>query len=72
MWNVYPVAQQVKNLPVMQETKEMQAQFLGREDPLEEENDTLVQYSCLKNPMNRGAWQATVQNVAKKQIQLSD
>ena len=72
MWNVYPVAQQVKNLPVMQETKEMQVQFLGREDPLEEENDTLVQYSCLKNPMNRGAWQATVQNVAKKQIQLSD
>ena len=31
-----------------------------------------LQYSCLKNPMNRGAWQATVQNVAKKQIQLSD
>ena len=72
MWNVYPVAQQVKNLPVMQETKEMQVQFLGRKDPLEEENDTLVQYSCLKNPMNIGAWQATVQNVAKKQIQLSD
>ena len=63
MWNVYPVAQQVKNLPVMQETKEMQVQFLGREDPLEEENDTLVQYSCLKNPMNRGAWQATVHGV---------
>jgi len=50
----------------------MQVQSLGREDPLEEENDTLVQYSCLKNPMNRGAWQATVQNVAKNQIQLSD
>ena len=72
MWNAYPVAQQVKNLPVMQETKEMQVQPLGREDPLEEENDTLVQYSCLKNPMNRGAWQATVQYVAKNWIQLSD
>ena len=35
-------------------------------------NEKIFQYSCLKNPMNRGAWQATVQNVAKKQIQLSD
>ena len=24
-----------------------------------------LQYSCLKNPMNRGAWQATVRGVAK-------
>ena len=26
-----------------------------------------LQYSCLENPMNRGAWQATVQSVAKSQ-----
>ena len=44
----------------------MQVQSLGKEDPLEEENDTLVQYSCLKNPMNRGAWQATVHGVTKR------
>ena len=25
------------------------------------------QYSCLKNPMDRGAWQATVHRVAKSQ-----
>ena len=31
------VAQQVKQLPAMQETQEMQAQSLGWEDPLEEE-----------------------------------
>ena len=24
-----------------------------------------LQYSCLKNPMDRGAWQATVHGVAK-------
>ena len=30
------------------------------------------QYSCLENPMNRGAWQATVQRVAKGQTQLND
>ena len=26
-----------------------------------------LQYSCLENPMDRGAWQATVQRVAKSQ-----
>ena len=25
------------------------------------------QYSCLRNPMDRGAWQATVHGVAKKE-----
>ena len=37
----------------------------GRADPLEEENGNLFQYSCLKNPMNRGAWWAIVQRVTK-------
>ena len=31
-----------------------------------EENGNLLQYSCLKNSMNRGAWQATVRGVAKE------
>ena len=31
-----------------------------------------LQYSCLKNPMDRGAWRATVHEVTKSQIQLSD
>ena len=26
-----------------------------------------LKYSCLENPMDRGAWQATVQGVAKSQ-----
>ena len=29
-----------------------------------------LQYSCLENPMDRGAWWATVHRVAKSQIQL--
>ena len=29
-----------------------------------------LQYSCLENPMDRGAWQATVHRVAKSQTQL--
>ena len=31
-----------------------------------EGNDNQLQYSCLGNPMDRGAWWATVQGVAKK------
>ena len=29
-----------------------------------------LQYSCLKNPMDSGAWQARVQGVAKNQTRL--
>ena len=35
-------------------------------------NGNPLQYSCLKNPMDRGAWQATAHGVAKSQTQLSD
>ena len=35
-------------------------------------NGNSLQYSCLKNTMDRGAWKATVQRVAKSQTQLSD
>ena len=31
----------------------------------------LLQYSCLDNPMHRGAWRATVHGVAKSWTQLS-
>ena len=30
------------------------------------------QYSCLENPMDRGAWRATVHGVAKSRTRLSD
>ena len=30
----------------------------------------LLQYSCLENPMDGGAWQATMQGVAKSQTGL--
>ena len=32
-----------------------------------EENGNPYQYSCLENPMDRGAWQATVHGVSKSQ-----
>ena len=43
----------------------MQVRFLGLEDPLEEENGNPLQYSCLENPMERGAWRAMVHGVAE-------
>ena len=64
------MAQQVKNLPAVQETQEMQVRSLGQEEPLGEEHGNPLQYSCLKNPMNRGAWRATVQRVAKVMTEL--
>ena len=40
--------------------------FLG------EGNGTPLQYSCLENPMDRGAWWAAVHGVAKNRTRLSD
>ena len=37
-----------------------------------EGNGNSLQYSCLENPMDGGAWWATVHGVAKSQTQLSD
>ena len=37
-----------------------------------EGNDNPLQYTCLENPMGRGAWQATVQGVTKNWTQLND
>ena len=35
-------------------------------------NGNPLQYSCLENPMDRGAWGATVHGVSKGRPQLSD
>ena len=39
---------------------------------LGEGNGTSLQYSCLENPMDRGAWKAAVHGVAEGQTRLSD
>ena len=51
------VAQRLKRLPAMRETW---VRSLGREDPPREGNGNPLQYSCLENPMDGGAWWATV------------
>ena len=53
----------VKNPPAMQKTW---VRSLGQEDALEKGNGNPFQYSCLGNPMDRGAWQATVHGVVKE------
>ena len=37
-----------------------------------EGNSNPLQYSCLRNPMDRGAWRATVHGVTKSQTRLGD
>ena len=59
----------VKNLPAMQEA---QIRSLGQEDSLGEGSVYRLQYPCLENSLDRGAWKATVHGVAKSQTWLSD
>ena len=62
------VAQTVKNPPAMWETW---VRSLGWEDPPGGGHGNPLQYSCLENPMDRGAWRATVHGAAKSRSQLS-
>ena len=48
------MAQMVKNLPAMQETW---VRSLDQENPPGKGNGDPPLYSCLENPMDRGAWQ---------------
>ena len=68
----FPDGAVVKNPPVNAgDTGDMGSiSGLGRSP--RRENGNPLQYFCLENPMDRGAWQATVHGVAKAQTQLSD
>ena len=67
MWTSL-VVQMVRNLPTMYET---QVWSLSRRSP-GEGNGNPLQYSCLENPKDRGAWWATVHKVAKSWIRPSN
>ena len=62
------MAEMVKNLPTMQESW---VQSLDREEALEKEMATHSSILVWKNPMDRGAWWATVHGVSKSGTQLS-
>jgi hypothetical protein len=60
------VAQMVKKPPAMQEARqEPRVRSLGQEDPPGEGNGNPLQYSCLENPADREAGQATVHRVTR-------
>ena len=52
----------------MQEIQEMWVWSLGWEDPLDEKISNSLQYCCLENPMDRGAWWATVPGVTESDM----
>ena len=80
------VAETVKNLPAMQEFSSVQfsrsvvsdslqatwVQSLGWEYHLEEGMTTLSSIPAWRISMDRGAWRATVYEMAKSRTQLSD
>ena len=62
------MAQMIKNLPAVWETW---VQSPDLENPLEKEIGYPLQYSCLENRRDRGAWRPTVHGVAYSQTRLS-
>ena len=60
---VFPDGSVVKNLPAIQETL---GSIPGSGRSPGGGNDNALQYSCLGNPINTGAWWATVHGVAKE------
>ena len=64
------MAQQIKNPPAMQEMQADMGSIPGwGRFPGEEHGEPLL-YSCLENPMDRGAWWVTVHRVTKSQTQI--
>ena len=58
----------VKNSPVNAGEAGDAGSTLGSGKSPGEENVNLLQYSCLENPMDRGAWQATVHGVVESDM----
>ena len=55
------------------EGKGYQPQYSGLENSMSYiAHGVALQYSCLENPMDGGAWLAAVHGVAKSQTRLSD
>ena len=66
------MAQLVKNLPANAGDTRDVGSILGSERSPGEGNGNPLQYSCLDNPMEGGAWWATVHGIAKSRTRLSD
>ena len=60
----------VKNLPANAEDARDACSIPELERSTGERHGNPLQYSCLKNPVDRGAWQAVIHRVAESQTQL--
>ena len=60
----------VKNLPANAGDLRDFHSILGSGRSLREGHGNLFRYDCLKNPADRGAWQAMVQRVTQSHTQL--
>ena len=67
----FPGGSVVKNSPANAEDSGDAGSIPGSGRSPGEGNDNLLQYSCLENSMERGAWWATVHGVQKSWTQLS-
>ena len=67
----YMMTQWIKNLPENAGDTGDMSSIPGSERSSGEGNGNPLQYSCLGNPMDRGACWATVLGVTKSQTQLS-
>ena len=64
------VALVVKNLPASAGDVRDVGSIPGLGRSPREGNDYPLQYSCLRNPMDRGAWQATVSPWGSQRVRL--
>ena len=55
-----------------EQTGLMISEYFIDNDIIGEGNGNPLQYSCLGNPMDKGAWWATVHGVTKSQTELRD
>ena len=68
----FPGGTVVKNLPAKAGGPRTSSSIPGSGGSLGEGNGNPFQYSCLGNPMDRGAWQATVHGTAKNWTELGN
>ena len=68
----FPDGSVVKNLPANAGDIGDAGSIPGSERSPGKANGNALQYPCLENPMDRGAWWATVHGLTKTQTRLTD
>ena len=62
----------MRTLKEKEKQQETMKEGAGFEQSIRGGNGNPLQYSCLENPTDEGAWWATVHGVTKSRIRLSD